>query len=199
MNTCHCYEDLFFEYADGEINREAKKVLEEHLRQCPSCAQKFGSIRELRRLLLGLPRVKVSSDFDTLLHARIRLENRRRRTLGGRLLSSEQFRLPAYALSFAIILIAVVLVFSKLSQSHRTLPVDATNLAVIENEQSNPASGLVTVYPIDRTSVTRIMGDAQYELQRNVASDVAPTDTLDLPQRSYPITQTQARVYQTTY
>ncbi|NOZ62700.1 MAG: zf-HC2 domain-containing protein [Calditrichaeota bacterium] len=199
MNTCHRYEELFSEYIEGEISRDHKQTLEGHMRQCSVCAQKIGDINGLRQILIALPRVKVSSDFDSLLRARIRLENRKRKTLSGRLMSSEPFRLPAYALSFAVILIALVLVFSKITQTRRGLPTEATNLAVIENSETQPASGLVTIYPIDRTSVNRVMGREHADQWQNATTRAAESDTLKLSPQTYPITRTQARFYQTTF
>ena len=199
MNTCHRYEDLFSEYLEGDISRDNKNALEDHVRECSVCSQKLGNVSHIRQMLVGLPRVKVSSDFDSLLHARIRLENRRRKTLSGRLLGAEQFRLPAYVMSFAIILIAFVLVLSKISQTQHGLPGEASNLAAIDNSKAQPASGLVTIYPIDRTSVNKVMHRQFFDGGLRIATRTVQRDTVRMPAHPYSITQTQARVYQTTY
>ena len=74
MKTCNRYQELFSEYIEGELDQNQKKDVETHLQSCSLCARKLSNINGLKQLLVALPRMKVSSDFDSLLHARIRLE-----------------------------------------------------------------------------------------------------------------------------
>ena len=55
-------------YHDGERSREECAVLEEHLRQCPSCTQELERLRRLSGLFAAAQMPEISSDALGRLH-----------------------------------------------------------------------------------------------------------------------------------
>lgn len=196
MKNCNRYQQLFSEYIDGDLNRTEKKEMESHLNGCSPCARKLNNIRKIKEILFELPSLKVSPEFESLLNARIRLENRRRKSFVEQLIISDRFRVPAYAFSFAIILIAIVLVVSQVSMN-RKLPATATNVAIVEPDAGNSSGGLVTIYPLDRTSVNGIIvSDNPQFVQQSGATKA---DSVGVVGSENSSSKFNARIYQTSF
>ncbi len=58
-------------YHDGELPAEERRGLEEHLRQCPSCAQELQQLRSLSGLFAAVEMPGMSSDALGRLHSSV--------------------------------------------------------------------------------------------------------------------------------
>ena len=79
MKNCDHFTKLFSDYLDDDLDEPAKHSLLTHLKDCPACETKLNELKDIKRSLATLPRVKTSASFDMLLHARLRQEMRQKR------------------------------------------------------------------------------------------------------------------------
>lgn len=82
MDSIRCseFENSSFSDSGSDISPERKIALETHRANCPHCRQYTAQVRNIRRLLLQLPTLEVSSEFLPNLRREIaRLEYGRQR------------------------------------------------------------------------------------------------------------------------
>ncbi|OQX96454.1 hypothetical protein B6I21_01010 [candidate division KSB1 bacterium 4572_119] len=167
MNTCQNYEGFISGYLEGDLQGESLLEMKNHISKCQSCSQKINNIKVLCLNLKKLAPVKTSSDFDTMLRARIKLDSKKKRYQTNWNLFPGNFRIPAHGISIALIIIAFTLVFLKISNfQNPTIPDAADNAEwysgqPIQNQQS-PDN--LTVYSIDRQPAIRVISHRQNHL-----------------------------------
>lgn len=72
--ACKCYKDGLGHYIDGDLDREQRQEIEDHLAACEDCASHVGQIQTLRGMLKGLPPIQATESFHFVLRDRIRRE-----------------------------------------------------------------------------------------------------------------------------
>ena len=120
IKDCDQFKNELSNFAEGEIDSNKREILQNHLNSCIQCSRKVLHFKKLQKTLRNLPSLKVSPDFDTVLRARIRLEQQRR--LRSNILSFPLvgWRFPAFA-TVVILLFAVSLFyFTKLNRFDST-------------------------------------------------------------------------------
>jgi hypothetical protein len=159
MNNCYQCEELISAYLEKELNYHDNQQLDVHLQECPSCLKKSNNIRLLRQKLASLPTAKVSSDFDSMLRARIRLEQRMERHKRESLLFSWKLKGPILGLSMALFIFVLLTVYSQMADRNTYSPVAAVDQSW-ENKQfvqQNAHNQGVTIYWIDRKPAFEII------------------------------------------
>ncbi|MDW7680185.1 MAG: zf-HC2 domain-containing protein [bacterium] len=159
MKTCHNFTGLISEYVEGNISQQDRVDFENHLKHCDDCYQKMNSTRKLHHVLRQLPSLKVSSDFEAILRARIRIENKRPLYRTTQLLTSWKFRVPAYSLSAILILLAVVFIYSKISQqnSYTQQAINSIEWKGGYAAEQSATNGAITIYSIDQKPIKSIV------------------------------------------
>ncbi len=65
---CKQIEKLLSPYLDNELDPTERQQVEEHLNQCPSCAQLYTALREAVEALSEMPELEISEDMRERLY-----------------------------------------------------------------------------------------------------------------------------------
>jgi len=122
MDSCQRFKEMISDYIEGELDQQDQVQMEKHLRDCIRCKKKISQLKSLIRNLSVLPKISVSPDFETILRARISMESSLARHRRERLFPIGQFRLPAYAFSAVIIIMALFTVVFLLKPDRYSAP-----------------------------------------------------------------------------
>jgi len=154
MNNCFQCEKLISEYIEGMLDSNTSRQFNKHLKECTLCARKTNDVTALRNNLIALPKKTVSSDFDSMLRATIRLENRREKQKKERLMFSRKIRVPIYGISFVLVLFILISLFSQLSNKNIYLPEASENMGWKNGAAvyQNASSRTFTFYSLERKS-----------------------------------------------
>ncbi len=68
---CRRFEGNLVAYLDGELLREDAREMEEHLKDCPRCAEEIEDFRSAKAALKAVPRLRVSESFRDSLEAEL--------------------------------------------------------------------------------------------------------------------------------
>lgn len=155
MDSCQRFKEMMSEHIEGELDPQQKLLMEKHLRDCLGCIKTTRHLRSLIQNLKELPRLKVTPDFETILRARISLENGLARRRGASLLSSWQFRVPAYAVSALLIVLAVITILTRFNKPQRYYPPEAymNQEWYGGTKQVSPSSNERVIYFIERKPI----------------------------------------------
>jgi len=107
MTDCNRLKDHLYDYVDDVLPNEPRKRLEQHLQHCPDCEAVFQNLMYLKNRLKTLKPLKTSSDFDMILRTRIKME----RSLNRGRFANWPVKLPIYAASAALVILAAFFVF----------------------------------------------------------------------------------------
>lgn len=121
-NSCQRFKEMVSDYIEGELDHQNQALIEQHLSDCLECKKNVSQLKRLIHNLRELPKLTVSSDFETILRARISMESSLARRQNSRLFPSGQFRLPAYAASAVIITVALFTVFFLIKPDRYSAP-----------------------------------------------------------------------------
>lgn len=165
MKTCRNFEGHVSEYIEDELAKNSKSLLEAHLQSCQHCAQIINSVNALRRSLRNIAKVKTSDDFDNMLRARIRLENRKSRFRRESIFSSWKVRIPAYGMAVVFVIFAVLLISQKVQQQKNSFPQAAAQLDWMNGrqavqQQNNPDG--VKIYFVDREPAIKVLSPTNF-------------------------------------
>jgi len=108
MDSCQRFKEMVSDYIEGGLSQQSKVLMDKHLRDCLRCKGAIKQLKSLIHTVRELPRIKVSPDFETVLKARISMENGLARRRRARLLPLGQIKFPAYAFSAVMIVVALV-------------------------------------------------------------------------------------------
>jgi len=125
MDSCQRFKELISDYIEGGLNHDRKQEMDYHFKECLKCSTTTDQLKKLLQDLKELPKLTVSPDFETILRARIRLENGLTRRREESFLSSWKFRAPAYAISAILIILAAITTFSQFNKRNKFYPPDA--------------------------------------------------------------------------
>lgn len=157
MDSCQRFKELMSDYIEGGLDPQSKQEMEHHFNECIRCSSTTEELRTLISELKALPQVSVSPDFDTILRARIRLENGLARRQYDRFFASWKFRIPAYAVAMALIVLAAFTIFSQLNRQRQLYPPDAyVNPEYYGGRYQQVDSVNVVFYMLEKQPATRI-------------------------------------------
>ena len=127
MTNCEKFLPLYTEYLDGALSSQSKLEFDEHLHQCADCTATLRRMKAIQVRLNELPMVRTSDSFHILLRSRIRRELEKtsfKQTVFSYL---RTYRLPAYGISFAMLLLISFATYSYFQQSPKEkIPVIST-------------------------------------------------------------------------
>lgn len=76
---CRGMGEVFSQYLDRELARQACRKLEKHLKDCPDCQTYFDTLKKTVTLYRGLGRQEVPPDAQRRLYKVIKLETGKKR------------------------------------------------------------------------------------------------------------------------
>lgn len=122
MDSCQRFKEMVSDYIEGELDHQNQSLMEQHLRHCLGCKKNISQLKSLIKNLRELPRITVSRDFETILRARISMESSLARRRNGRWFPVGRFRLPTYALTAVVLVVALFTVFVLSKSNHYSEP-----------------------------------------------------------------------------
>jgi hypothetical protein len=130
MNTCDKIKKNAFLYHENALEPSLRQEVQHHLDECMGCRKKFQQALLINKSMKSLPKHDTSSDFNTVLRARLRTEAYRKPFFS----FSYDFgfwRMPAFgALALMFISIGVVL---QRNWSLAPLPMADNNVVAIRS------------------------------------------------------------------
>jgi len=174
MASCDEMNQQIYDYIDGELSREERRVVEKKIEEDPEYREFYNRAMLVRRSLKGLARIKPSDDFETILRARIRVE----RSLKRRSFFDSPLRVPAYAFG-AVVLIALTFIVTGNLSGPDSQPGLESPSAIVEGVstvQPNPPAQRVN-FPMDSF---RMNADLRAGTPLNSQSFSDPVDSVEI-------------------
>lgn len=173
-DSCQRFKSMVSDYIEGELDQQNHELMEKHLRDCLGCKSKISQLKQLIQNLKKLPRIAVSSDFETILRARINRESRLARRGSNSWLLIEQFRLPAYAFGAAVVVLTLLAVF--VLNNRFSIPIADRNDKWIEgrNEPVEPILNERHIYVIETQPIANIVPQTNNESIHSVDNAIIP-------------------------
>jgi hypothetical protein len=113
-------------YLDGDLPQDEKNAVEEHLKTCRQCVRELEGLKKAAVLIRSLDEVEPPPFFSKKIMARVKAEQRPKRSLVERLFFPLHLKLPLEAV--ATVLIAVLAVFVYRSIEPRYMPASEDNI-----------------------------------------------------------------------
>lgn len=111
MNCKSCKENVS-NFLEGDLDAQQKSDYQQHLDKCPPCDKTVVGVRTLCNNLHSMQKINAPSDFDAVLHARIRREGQKRSFFSLRWLAHDhRIQLPVIGLAGALALILLIIGF----------------------------------------------------------------------------------------
>lgn len=202
MDNCYQYEELISDYIENLLDSNSRQQFDNHQKKCSPCARKTNNIKVLHNSLTTLPVKEVSSDFDSMLRARIRIENKRERQKRQSLLFSWKIRVPIYGISVVLILFILITVFSQLSNKNTLSPFASLN-PEWQNRTAitqNISTGVQTVYSLEYKSAIDVLSQQPSKhLNERKQSEVTNADSSSLTVYNKPKGNLSDNFYQTSF
>lgn len=174
MENCEEIRYLLSAYLDGELEESERIDLEEHLEDCPGCAEELAGLKESREILGSLEGVEPPPDFLSRVHSR--LENQSSVKSGTRkLIFPLRLKIPleVAGLAAAAVLIIYILKLSPEEQSFKSVPGPASITRKNEIDKSQKRS-IVT----DAADSERMLAAAPAEEEMLMLGQAAPASVL---------------------
>ncbi|MBL7093988.1 zf-HC2 domain-containing protein [candidate division KSB1 bacterium] len=199
MNNCHQCEELISDYIEGKLDSNSRQQFDNHIKACSQCAGKTKNVKVLHNTLIALPGKQVSSDFDSMLRARIGIENKRERRKRESLLFSWKVRVPIYGISVVLVLFILVTVFSLLSNKN-TFPPNASMNPEYAAVNQNVFRGSYTFYSLDRKPANDVFSQQQSRyLKKRERIESTSSDSSSLAVYNEPTRSSSVDFYQTSF
>ncbi len=138
-----------FDLIDGLLPLAKRKEMEKLLQSNQEAADFYNEVKSLRNQLGSLKNVKTSSDFDSDLRARIRMEKR----IGRGVLIPEYVRVPSLAFAGAAVVMILFLAFGPKSGN-----IGVNNQAELPSGVQNAQDSQQTFYTLDRIGLSNSGG-----------------------------------------
>ncbi len=173
MDSCQRFKEMVSDYIEGELDYQNQILMEQHLRDCLGCEKNIGQLKNLIRDLHKLPKISVSPDFETILHARIGMESSLARHRRDRWLPVGLIRFPVYTIAVAVILLALVTVAILNNINRQAEPQANINSQWIRGgiEKTDPATNERYIYIIETQPVQNINGESNQPPIKDISSD----------------------------
>jgi hypothetical protein len=202
MDNCYQYEELISDYIENLLDSNSRQQFDNHQKKCLPCARKTNNIKVLHNSLTIFPVKEVSSDFDSMLRARIRIENKRERQKRQSLLFSWKIRVPIYGMSVVLILFILMTVVTQLSNKNTFPPVASMN-PEWQNRTAitqNISTGVQTVYSLEYKSAIDVLSQQPSKhLNERAQSEVTSADSSSLTVYNEPKNNLSDNFYQTSF
>jgi hypothetical protein len=158
MDSCQRFKEMVSDYIEGGIDHQNQLIMEQHLRDCLGCKKNTSQLKNLIQNLRGLPRIKVTPDFETILRARISMESSLARRRREQWFPIGQLRMPAYALVAIILMMAVISVLILNKSNHYSAPQANRNNEWVQGgaEKYDPNTNERYIYIIETQPVPNI-------------------------------------------
>jgi len=107
MNECSLYKNKLALDAEHELDESDKLAIANHIKSCQSCAAKISDVQIIRNQLRNITKIKTTSDFETVLRARIQMS----KNIGQDPLTIlyKKYRLPALGFAIATIVATIAI------------------------------------------------------------------------------------------
>lgn len=119
MMKCKFCKENISSFLEGDLKANQKSDYQQHLDQCPSCEKTVLRVRNLCDNLHSLKKKKTSSNFEAILHARIRREAQKNSFFSFRWLTFDnRIQLPVLGVAGALA-IALLIVTFQISENQK--------------------------------------------------------------------------------
>lgn len=176
-DSCQRFKEMVSDYIEGEIDLQNQKLMEKHLRDCLGCKTNVSRLKALIQNLRELPKITVSPDFETILRARVSRESRLASRQGKRWFPVGQFRIPAYAFTAVVVVVALLTMYVLNKSNRFSAPQANTNNQWYQGgvEKVDPSTNERYIYFIETQQVPKvnyqIPGENRQTIDKNIASD----------------------------
>lgn len=204
MKKCKWFEKFFSDYIEGQLDSKTLLELEQHLQDCPRCVEIIQRMKKISTRLQAMEPLKTSSDFETVLRTRIRVEMGLRRNLILPGFTGFSRKTPAVVVSLAF----AATIFYFISQ-YKPEPERATPnipLSILKNDSKLSNSKVVDqvryelpdypIYPHEFTTTdsnlaeTKIQVDAKHPDSLQSVNERPPSPNNHLPNKIQPVSFT---------
>ncbi len=156
MNTCERFSELFSDYIENFLPASSKQQLESHLSACAECHSTVARLDDLRGHLKRLKPMQASDDFEAVLRARIKLDQRARRSPVSVRRRTRPMRMASYSAIAAVIVISFVYLLWRNQTDIQAATPASSFEPVAARAALNPASlSAKILYPLDRIILTQ--------------------------------------------
>ncbi len=196
MKSCDRIKRNANHYLDGTLSPREKQEIEAHLQSCPGCAESFAWARRSRQMLRTLPRHTPSSNFDVVLHARMRHAEYERRSFWPLTMPDWIWQAPAYGAA-ALLLIGAGIVIDRQFDLGPSHPV-AAQMTTMDSGAAPAAASPALEEPMNAPVTGRASAPAAGLVQGRFAANVAesaPADAGELASARLEQTQAQTKRY----
>lgn len=162
MNTCERFSELFSDYVENFLPASSKQQLETHLSACADCHDTVARLDDLRGHLKSLKPIEASDDFEAVLRARIKLDQRTRRSSVAAMQRTRPVRMASYSVIAVIIMTSFgYLLWRNQTDIQAATPASTfqlqTPVTVTASLAPNPASFSAKIlYPLDRITPAQL-------------------------------------------
>lgn len=177
---------MISDYIEGEFSIQNKKIIEDHVDECPDCSETVSNVKILREKLRNLEKLQTSPDFETVLRTRIRIEAGIGRRRLQEIFWTWPARVPIYGMAFALIIIAIVLVVEQVNKSYQGVKPEAkiNTEWYGGNPEKNPSNPLWeesgnVIYVIERMSPEDFINQHRISNRSTNSSDSTKIVTSD--------------------
>lgn len=154
MQKCDCLTQYFSDYLEKQLDSSKNALIEQHLQDCPKCHQTLKQMQMIQKNLVQLKPIKTSADFDTVLHTRIRLASSLERRSWFQRDVDWTIKVPIYAASLSIILLASILITREINQPPRSnfspISLMQADSQLANTKNSNTDHYEMDVYPLHK-------------------------------------------------
>jgi len=151
MKNCKWFEKYFSDYIEENLSHNLVEELKKHFDKCTRCTAIINQMRIVKTRLGQLVPLKTSTDFNTVLRTRIRIESGLERSPWHERMGGWSIRVPIYAASLAIILMVAFFINEQIEKSNPYVPNSPRSIAVLDSNFSNtkPTHFELPIYTIE--------------------------------------------------
>ncbi len=176
MVPCQKFRKNLFKFIDGDLDILQKKLVEQHLKECPGCNGFINQIRSMRSRIRNLSNIRTSENFHILLRERIRREIAGKREFFPHMTGFSLRWIPAAGLVIVLIVSGFWMIDKKTTIFNKTIIAEATESSFNSGSQfKGQIDYVIEDYPAS-SSVSVSRDD------KNLSS--ASVDTIYLPQQN---------------
>lgn len=132
MDMCHKYKDLMSLYIDGLLQDGEKQELEQHIEDCPYCAQELKELKQVVERIQSEPQIELPENFHNEFMSKLKREVQRDKT------KSRIINYRAYAgaaAGFILTIFCFNLMLSQVSESNQLSHM--SNISIIDENSYN--------------------------------------------------------------
>ena len=135
MVPCQKFRKNLFKFIDGDLDILQKKLVEQHLKECPGCNGFLTQIRSMRSRIRNIPNIQTSENFHILLRERIRREMAGKREFFPHTTGFSLRWIPAAGLVIVLIVSGFWMIDKKTTVLNKTIIAEATESSSVFGSQ----------------------------------------------------------------